>query len=224
MAKNVNKLFDVIHKEWKYWAQHRPIGGIIYLFTFIIILLTMLYAFFTQSQFTPHITAVFIALLTFIGVVLTVSYKVKVEVKSKNRQEWINDLRKNMGEFLDLYYKLDLNNLRESKDPKVITQNIMNDINKMLSIYQYVLLLISNEANTSNDEETKKFITALELAIQDASTPPGTLELDEQKLQKIQLTTQKVNTLGVRVSFTNTLSTFTQILLKKEWEKVKNGD
>ncbi|WP_026879220.1 hypothetical protein WMO13_00645 [Ignatzschineria larvae DSM 13226] len=158
-------------------------------------------------------------------------FKINVEVISKNRQDWINDLRTKMAEYLNLFNSPDRNasgNIHNIDSLIVMSQKK----EKFLQLYYYIILLVSYEARTEkNDQVTEYFIKTLDLSknlflVNDSEFKKSYSE----KIKKILEFNEKSefeDYLSIEIAanvIEEQLIICTQKLLKQEWERVKKGE
>lgn len=78
---------------------------VIWLMPLLLAYCYFLYSYYLLNQYYINFTvtifgAFFAGTLAYYGVIYTLTYRVKVEVLSKNRQDWINELRKELSVYL----------------------------------------------------------------------------------------------------------------------------
>ncbi|OYQ75246.1 hypothetical protein [Wohlfahrtiimonas sp. G9077] len=184
-------------------------------------------------------------LSTLFGVFITVGYRIKVEVLSKNRQDWINDLRKNMAEYLKLVYNMKSYNYDHQGNivftPHLVTEE---NHNRLLYITSYVTLLLSPQAKNTQNDRSLKLVKLLEDANlflfypmehdlksfyekiseyweNDFLLPAS---YDKKKFKELTPKEQEEIYLKTKGYILKFISIMTQEILKTEWERVKNGE
>ncbi|OCL28408.1 hypothetical protein [Gilliamella sp. wkB171] len=177
-----------------------------------------------------------VALLSLIGATLggwwSGRKRIGIEVLSKNRQEWINDLRKKMASFILLSQNVPIQLVKAShneqnktsKNPQDISNTLMEEfhsgVNKMKEIQFYVVLLLN-----PNETKPKELIKLMDDIIKDMtsiwqkltpSSESSSHYVDDGK-PAIEIYNDLVH------SKIPNLSKETSCILKEEWERVKKG-
>ena len=158
-------------------------------------------------------------LFTLFGVYLTVGYRIKVEVLSKNRQEWINNVRSQTSQLLSKASSFEPIALIYGKN--ITLENMLSAQNKLDSIieHQYNLKMLLSPRTQKNNIIINDFIIQLDklislLAVQLKANPM----LDTNHTNELILYSKNRN------NTIDQISNNIQIILKTEWERVKRGD
>lgn len=137
--------------------------------------------------------------------------KIGVEVLSKNRQEWINDLRKKTAEIYyylyDSMYLVSDNLSSDTNIPEHI-EKLKFNLNEANKLHGYLLLLLN--PNEDSYHKIDNLIVRGKLCI-------NSLIIDINKNSNVIPILEKFNVICEEI-----LST-TQSILKTEWERVKKG-
>ncbi|MCX8574464.1 MULTISPECIES: hypothetical protein [unclassified Gilliamella] len=140
--------------------------------------------------------------------------RIGIEVLSKNRQEWINDLRKQVSEFTSISTKMPVDIIYK----KITTTYNINDKNEIIEkisrlaiIRDYLILLLNpDEKDSQNINTSIQNIMSIinDLNNKDKQELSETIlqEFNKEILHKIEELTKN-----------------TQKVLKTEWERVKKG-
>lgn len=140
--------------------------------------------------------------------------RIGIEVLSKNRQEWINDLRKQVSEFTSISTKMPVDIIYK----KITTTYNINDkheiiekISRLAIIRDYLILLLNpDEKDSQNINTSIQNIMSIinDLNNKDKQELSETIlqEFNKEILHKIEELTKN-----------------TQKVLKTEWERVKKG-
>ena len=154
-----------------------------------------------------------VALLSLVGAALGGWWagrkRIGIEVLSKNRQEWINDIRHVICDFIDIAIS-SATKYVENLD----YQEFSNQARKLDHKRHYLALLL----NPNEDNSIK--INELAYAIVERHALLISLIGINKKIsdkQKVQ------DTINLLISNTNELVAITQKVLKTEWERVKKG-
>ena len=164
------------------------------------------------------IVPISVALLSLFGSLLggwlSGKKRIGIEVLSKNRQEWINDLRKQVSEFTSISLKMPADIIYK----KLTTENRITDeteitekMSKLATKRDYLILLLNPDEKDSQDINTS--IQEIISILSDLNSK------NKQDLSVIIVEEFKKNI----VAKIRKLTKSTQILLKTEWERVKKG-
>lgn len=159
-----------------------------------------------------------VALLSLVGAALGSWWagrkRIGIEVLSKNRQEWINDLRRQVSEFTSVATELAV----DIVDKKMTTKyeiseqrEIIKNIHKLIIIRDYLILLLNPDEKDSQN---------ININIKDTLITINVLHnTDKQKISDgIAIKhSEKI------VSHITKLTKNTQLVLKTEWKRVKKG-
>ena len=140
--------------------------------------------------------------------------KIGVEVLSKNRQEWINDLRKQVSEFTSISLKMpaDIIYKKLTTENRIIDETeITEKMNKLVAKRDYLILLLNPDEKNSQDINTS--IQEIISILIDLNSK------NKQDLSVIIIEEFNKNILDKIRKITKS----TQIVLKTEWERVKKG-
>lgn len=234
------------------WRWFKKISLIILIISMVIVSFWMCNAFFGKIPVTTTainieigtvINALIIGFFAYKGAELALKgvqeqnrFRVNIEVLSKNRQDWINDLRKHMAEYIDLFNSVDRakeNTIKLTNPLPIDDAKTINDIkNKTIALYYYIILLVSNKARTKNDKVTDNFIIMLDLAHHSLLKNDTCFKDEFEKINNVVNDNNPDNT--TKYTYDCSQKTFdliseqlnicTQKLLKQEWERVKNGE
>ncbi|OYQ81762.1 hypothetical protein B9T19_03620 [Ignatzschineria sp. F8392] len=200
------------------------------LVTFIItvFIVLMLFFYYKSNGFEgPQKATLLVGLITFsgaglafLGIVYQSNYRINVEVLSKNRQDWINDLRDRVAEFLAVsnhivfsafYLNKDIEAHKEDAQSIISEQwrNIEKNKKEMLQNYYYISLLLGSTQQASGKDKDD----AVEL-----------LEI-LRKIKEKAYVTSVSDTLPHEIFGDNVeqATLKTEEILKNEWRKVKLG-
>lgn len=140
--------------------------------------------------------------------------RIGIEVLSKNRQEWINDLRKQVSEFTSISTKMPVDIIYK----KITTTYNINDKNEIIEkisrlaiIRDYLILLLNPDEKDSQNINTS--IQNILSIINDLNNK------DKQELSETILQEFYKEILHKIEELTKN----TQKVLKTEWERVKKG-
>lgn len=140
--------------------------------------------------------------------------RIGIEVLSKNRQEWINDLRKQVSEFTSISTKMPVDIIYK----KITTTYNINDKNEIIEkisrlaiIRDYLILLLNPDEKESQNINTS--IQNIMSIINDLNNK------DKQELSETILQEFNKEILHKIEELTKN----TQKVLKTEWERVKKG-
>ena len=164
------------------------------------------------------IVPISVALLSLFGSLLggwlSGKKRIGIEVLSKNRQEWINDLRKKVSEFTSLTEKASIDITRKKmtttydiNDQQEIIEIILN----IMVIRNYLILLLN--PNEENSKLIHANISKILVLIQNFN------DIDRQSLLGEELNQYPYN-ISIEIE---KLTKNTQLVLKTEWERVKKG-
>lgn len=164
------------------------------------------------------IVPISVALLSLFGSLLggwlSGKKRIGIEVLSKNRQEWINDLRKKVSEFTSLTEKASLDITRKKMTTKYDIndqQEIIEIIFNLMIIRDYLILLLNpNEENSKLIYANIRNILALIQAFNNMDRQSLLEGVAYRYAQNILVEIEK-------------LTKNTQLVLKTEWERVKKG-
>lgn len=153
-------------------------------------------------------------IVSFIGVIFQNRYRINIEVLSKNRQEWINDLRKQVA-FFNSSVESVIRGLRDNyQDGDVNAMVVIEAKRADLSDSYYIRLLLSatqqkegSSGKRNSDDLIKKLASLKETVDSCSGLSLGRYEkiikcIDKRKIE-ICNTTEKI--------------------LKEEWVRVKRG-
>lgn len=164
------------------------------------------------------IVPISVALLSLFGSLLggwlSGKKRIGIEVLSKNRQEWINDLRKKVSEFTSLTEKASLDITQKKMTTKYDIndqQEIIEIIFNLMIIRDYLILLLNpNEENSKLIYANIRNILALIQAFNNMDRQSLFEGVAYRYAQNIIVEIEK-------------LTKNTQLVLKTEWERVKKG-
>lgn len=164
------------------------------------------------------IVPISVALLSLFGSLLggwlSGKKRIGIEVLSKNRQEWINDLRKKVSEFTSLTEKASLDITQKKMTTKYDIndqQEIIEIIFNLMIIRDYLILLLNpNEENSKLIYANIRNILALIQAFNNMDRQSLFEGVAYRYAQNILVEIEK-------------LTKNTQLVLKTEWERVKKG-
>ena len=179
--------------------------------TLIFLVACVLFAIFKNKELSNYAVLLTIMFATF-PIILTIysnknaaQKRREIEVYSKNRQEWINELRKQIPAFLN----------SDSKQ-------------KQQEIYDYVYLLVNGM-----EERSMLIIDIMKLIIDNHKRLPENDENPKiyQKINRLKIEVNKFKkqddeciTINNESYLNEALLKIMQMNLKIEWERVKNGD
>lgn len=159
-----------------------------------------------------------VALLSLVGAALggwwSGRKRIGIEVLSKNRQEWINDLRKQVSEFMSISIKMpsDIIYKKLTTENRIIDETeITEKMNKLVAKRDYLILLLNPDEKNSQDINTS--IQEIISILIDLNSK------NKQDLSVIIIEEFNKNILDKIRKITKS----TQIVLKTEWERVKKG-
>lgn len=161
------------------------------------------------------IVPILVALLSLFGSLLggwlSGKKRIGIEVLSKNRQEWINDLRKKTAEIYyylyDSMYLVSGDSSSDTNIPEHI-EKLKYNLNEANKIHGYLLLLLN--PNEDSYLKINNLIVRGKLCI-------NSLIIDINKNNNVIPTLEKFNDICEEI-----LSS-TQSILKTEWKRVKKG-
>lgn len=128
-----------------------------------------------------------------------------IEVLSKNRQEWINDLRKQVARFTSISAKMALNIVGSTED-----KHLLDEMTELTIIRDYLLLLLNPQ-----EEKSKKINESIS-NIMNHIVRIKNLNNDDNP-NEITSYIKKIPVL------LDELTKNTQDILKEEWKRVKEG-
>ncbi|WP_018122073.1 hypothetical protein [Wohlfahrtiimonas chitiniclastica] len=218
----------------------------------ILIVLAVTLAIFKNTElgnYSVLLTIMYVSfplVLAWYNSVISERKKREIEVLSKNRQEWINDLRKNMAEYLQLVYNMKSYNYDHQNNivftPQLVTEE---NHNRLLYITSYVTLLLSPQAKTIKNDKSLELVRLLgevncfifnPLSIEDINqfcqkiseywgapfAAPFPLYCDS--FAQLSSTDQMQFYIHTKTITLKMISIMTQEILKTEWEQVKLGN
>lgn len=159
-----------------------------------------------------------VALLSLVGAALGGWWagrkRIGIEVLSKNRQEWINDLRRQVSEFISeaTGLSVDIVAKKLTTEYEISEQlEIIRKIQKIMIIRDYLILLLN-----PNEKDSQNIINNIK------NTIILLKELHETNKQNISrgIATKKAKEIESHIT---KLTKNTQLVLKTEWKRVKKG-
>lgn len=159
-----------------------------------------------------------VALLSLVGAALGGWWagrkRIGIEVLSKNRQEWINDLRRQVSEFISLAMDLSdeiVNKKLTTKYEISEQREIIKKIYKIIFIRDYLILLLNPDENDSQN-----------IIINIENTIATINKLHNTNMQNYSMEIATKYALKIEGHITK-LTKSTQLVLKTEWKRVKKG-